>query len=138
MQKQWLEHFCKYRHICEFLGNEGKEKEEIKEHLMQELGLPEATACYQMTRALEDEDGIVKCFGWKFYLDEEKFKAAEMSTVKTLFGTNGSYAYGISTKASFIEMYAKSDAQKTSGLYGQNATYDSVALSSGYNFYSYI
>ena len=75
MQKQWLEHFCKYRHIFEFLGNEGKEKEEIKEYLMQELGLPEATARYQMTRALEDEDGIVKSFGWKFYLDEEKFKA---------------------------------------------------------------
>jgi len=75
MQKQWLEHFCKYRHICEFLGNEGKEKEEIKEYLMQELGLPEATARYQMLRALEDEDGIVKSFGWKFYLDEEKFKA---------------------------------------------------------------
>ena len=33
MQKQWLEHFCKYRHICEFLGNEGKEKEEIKKYL---------------------------------------------------------------------------------------------------------
>ena len=75
MQKQWLEHFCKYRHICEFLGSEGKEKEEIKEYLMQELGLPEATARYQMQRALEDEDGIVKSFGWKFYLDEEKFKA---------------------------------------------------------------
>ena len=25
-----------------FLGNEGKDKEEIKEYLMQELGLPEA------------------------------------------------------------------------------------------------
>ncbi len=75
MLKQWLEHFCKYRHICEFLGSEGKEKEEIKEYLMQELGLPEATARYQMTQALEDEDGIVKSFGWKFYLDEEKFKA---------------------------------------------------------------
>ena len=62
MQKQWLEHFCKYRHICEFLGSEGKEKEEIKEYLMQELGLPEATARYQMTRAMEDEDGIVKSF----------------------------------------------------------------------------
>ena len=37
--------------------------------------MPEATARYQMTRALEDEDGIVKSFGWKFYLDEEKFKA---------------------------------------------------------------
>lgn len=75
MQKKWLEHFCKYRHICEFLGNEGKEKEEIKEYLMQELGLPEATARYQMIRALEDENGVVKSFGWKFYLDEEKFKA---------------------------------------------------------------
>ena len=75
MQRKWLEHFCKYRHICEFLGNEGKEKEEIKEYLMQELGLPEATARYQMQRALEDENGIVKSFHWKFYLDEEKFKA---------------------------------------------------------------
>lgn len=75
MQKQWLEHFCKDRHICEFLGNEGKEKEEIKEYLMKELGLPEATARYQMTQALENEEGIVKSFGWKFYLDEEKFKA---------------------------------------------------------------
>lgn len=42
---------------------------------MQELGVPEATARYQMQRALEDENGIVKSFGWKFYLDEEKFKA---------------------------------------------------------------
>ncbi len=75
MQKQWLEHFCKYRHICEFLGNEGKTKEEIKEYLIQALELPEATARYQMLRALEDEDGIVKHYGWKFYLDEEKFKA---------------------------------------------------------------
>ena len=71
-------------------------------------------------------------------VDEEKFKAADMSTVKTLFGTNGSYAYGIATKASFIEMYAKSDAQKASGLYGQNAQYDSATVSSGYNYFSYI
>ena len=75
MQRKWLEDFCKYRHICEFLGNEGREKEEIKEYLMQELGLPEATARYQMQRVLEDENGIVKSFYWKFYLDEEKFKA---------------------------------------------------------------
>ena len=33
MQKRWLEHFCKYRHICEFLGSEGKEEEEIKERV---------------------------------------------------------------------------------------------------------
>ena len=39
------------------------------------MGLPEVTARYQMTRALEDEDGIVKSFGWKFYSDEKKYKA---------------------------------------------------------------
>ena len=48
MQRKWLEHFCEYRHICEFLGNEGKEKEEIKEYLMQELGLPEAAAYFRI------------------------------------------------------------------------------------------
>ncbi len=37
--------------------------------------MSEATARYQMTRVLEDEEGIVKSFGWKFYSDEEKFKA---------------------------------------------------------------
>lgn len=36
-------------------------------------------------------------------VDEKKFKEANMSTVKTMFGTNGSYAYGISSKASSIE-----------------------------------
>ena len=66
MQKQWLEHFCKYRHICEFLGSEGKEKEEIKEYLMQELGLPEATARYQMTRALEDGMELSKTLDGSF------------------------------------------------------------------------
>ena len=80
MQRKWLEHFCKYRHICEFLGNEGKEKEEIKEYLMQELGLPEATARYQMIRALEDK--AVSLIGalisvnvpenaWEFFEHEE-------------------------------------------------------------------
>ena len=29
MQKRWLEHFCKYRHICEFLGNEETEAREL-------------------------------------------------------------------------------------------------------------
>ena len=37
--------------------------------------MAEATARYQMQWALEDADGIVKSFGWKFYLDEAKFKA---------------------------------------------------------------
>ena len=68
MQRKWLEHFCKYRHICEFLGNEGREKEEIKEYLMQELGLPEATAgirCYGLWRMrMELSKVLVGSFIW--------------------------------------------------------------------------
>lgn len=71
-------------------------------------------------------------------VDEKTFKESDMKTVNSLFGTTGSYAYGISTKASFIEMYAKNDAAKASGIYGQNATFASTNLSSGYNFYGYI
>lgn len=71
-------------------------------------------------------------------VDEDTFKASNMNTVETLFGTKGSYAYGIATKASFMEMYAKNDAEKASGIYGQSATYTTSGLASGYNFYGYI
>lgn len=71
-------------------------------------------------------------------VDEEKFKASNMKTVETLFGTRGSYAYGISTKASFIAMYAKNDGEKASGIYGQNAAYNPSGFTSGANFYGYI
>jgi len=69
--KKISENFCNQL----FLTLSTNQKEEIKEYLMQELGLPEATARYQMIRALEEENGVVKSFGWKFYLDEEKFKS---------------------------------------------------------------
>ena len=109
MQKQWLEHFCKYRHICEFLGSEGKEKEEIKEYLMQKLGLPEATARYQMMRALEDENGIVKSFGWKFYLDEEKLKAV-IEDLRSIYPIRLKlYSYPPKEETETNYYYAKSD-----------------------------
>ena len=109
MQRKWLEHFCKYRHSCEFLGSVGKEKEEIKEYLMQELGLPEATARYQMTRALEDEDGIVKSFGWKFYLDEEKFKVV-IEDLRSIYPIRlKPYPYPPKEETEANYYYAKSD-----------------------------
>lgn len=60
-------------------------------------------------------------------IDEDTFKKAESSTLKTLFSGTGSFAYKTGTSASFISMYANQDAAKNSGLYNQNAAY------SGYN-----
>ena len=60
-------------------------------------------------------------------IDEDTFKKAESSTLKTLFSGTGSFAYKAGTSASFISMYANQDAAKNSGLYNQNAAY------SGYN-----
>lgn len=71
----------------------------------------------------------------KLSIDEKTFKEADMASVKSMMNGIGSYAYGVQTKASFINMYAKEDAAKTSGLYGQDALYNSSYLSSG-NIYS--
>lgn len=67
-------------------------------------------------------------------VDETVFKDADMSKVKSIFNGAGSYGYGINTKASFINMYAASDAKAASGLYGSSANYLS-SYSTG-NIYS--
>ena len=67
-------------------------------------------------------------------VDEKAFKEADMSSVKTMFHGVTSYAYDVQTKASFINMYAKEDAAKTSGIYAQNALYNNSYASSGYMF----
>lgn len=67
-------------------------------------------------------------------VDEKAFKEADMSSVKTMFNGVTSYAYNVQTKASFINMYAKEDASKMSGLYAQNALYNNAYSSSGYLF----
>lgn len=67
-------------------------------------------------------------------VDEKAFKEADMSSVKTMFNGVTSYAYDVQTKASFINMYAKEDAAKTSGIYAQNALYNNSYASSGYMF----
>lgn len=58
----------------------------------------------------------------KLEIDEEAFKKVDMSTVKNLFGTRGSYGYQIQTQASLIESYAKSEAAK-SNTYSSSGTY---------------
>lgn len=67
-------------------------------------------------------------------IDEASFKKADMKTVENMFGTKGSFAYGVQTRASYMEMYAKNDVAKVSGLYSQNAVYNPTAVSSGNNF----
>lgn len=70
----------------------------------------------------------------KLSIDEKAFKEADMSSVKTMMNGVSSYAYDVQTKASFINMYAKEDAAKTSGIYAQNALYNNSYSSSGYLF----
>ncbi len=66
-------------------------------------------------------------------IDEKAFKAADTSTVKTLFNGNRSLAYQTGTSASFINMYAGQDAAKSSGIYNGRGTYVS-SLSTGMLF----
>ena len=77
------------------------------------------------------DDGYLK-------MDEKSFKKADMKTVESLFGTQGSYGYGIAARASYIDMYAKSDAAKASGVYSQDAVFTSSLLNSGSNFFGSI
>ena len=64
-------------------------------------------------------------------LDKDTFKAANESTVKTLFNNTGSYAYSVSTSASFINYKADAEATKAntynfSGNYSSNYTSGSI------------
>lgn len=58
-------------------------------------------------------------------LDEETFKAADMSVVKGIFNERGGYGYQVSAQASMVNYYAESEASKSntytnSGLYMYN------------------
>lgn len=58
----------------------------------------------------------------KLTVDEKAFKEADMTKVQSLFQSRGSYGYQISTQASFIDTYAKSEAAKAN-TYGSNGVY---------------
>ena len=58
-------------------------------------------------------------------IDEKTFKAADMTTVKSLFNGTGSFGYRISAQASMIDFAADSEASKNN-TYTVNATLDTT------------
>ena len=58
----------------------------------------------------------------KLTVDREKLDSANISDLKTLFQTRGSYGYQIQTQASMIDSYAKMEAAKAN-TYGKNGVY---------------
>lgn len=58
----------------------------------------------------------------KLTVDEEAFKKADMSKVKTLFQGTGSYGYQVQTQAALIESHAKIEAAKAN-TYASNGMY---------------
>lgn len=76
--------------------------------------------------------GITVGLNNKLTLDEEKFKAADMSNVKTLFNGTGSFAYNISSSASSIANSASSQLSRLNGgLYTDTGAYGSSYAYSG-------
>lgn len=66
-------------------------------------------------------------------VDEKKLKEADVSTLKILFNTSGSYGYYIGTKASEINATAKFEASKTN-TYTRTGSYSSyVSTGNLYN-----
>ena len=72
MVAKWFESFYKYRHIYNFLCRGGKYEEDIKAHLMEDLGISESTARYQLQGALDEECGLVKRDNGKYQIALEK------------------------------------------------------------------
>lgn len=54
-------------------------------------------------------------------VDETTFKKADMSTVKSLFNTTGSFGYQVSAKASMIKYYAQNEAAKSNTYSGSGS-----------------
>ncbi|MDR2889871.1 MAG: hypothetical protein LBV33_08565, partial [Lachnospiraceae bacterium] len=69
-------------------------------------------------------------------IDEKEFKAADMTTVKSLFNGTGSYGYKVSAQASWMDFAASSEAAK-SNTYNANGAF-SNNYSAGNVFGSYI
>ena len=92
----------------------------------------QATSMANNTKAYEkllNKVGITIGANHKLSIDQATFKAADMTTVKTLFNGNASFAYSASSKASLITFSANSEANKKS-MYTNNGTYNN-AYSSG-------
>lgn len=92
----------------------------------------QATSMASNTKAYEkllNKVGITVGANNKLSVDQATFKAADMTTVKTLFNGNASFAYSASSKASLISFSANSESNKKS-MYTNSGTYNN-AYSSG-------
>lgn len=84
----------------------------------------------------------------KLSIDEEAFKKADMSTVKSLFNGNGSYAQIVSSSAARVQLSANTQQLYGGSVYGSNGSYYNAfggfdgysgygGLYSGYGFNSF-
>lgn len=81
------------------------------------------------------EIGITVGTDSKLSIDEETFKKADMSKVKSLFQEKGSYGYQTALRASMVESAAKVESAK-SNTYSGNGTYTyNYATGDIYNSY---
>lgn len=80
--------------------------------------------------------GITVGTDGKLTVDEQKFKAADMSKVKALFNGSSSYAGVVSSAAGRVASQAGNQiSQLGGGLYGRNGYYNSYYSGSLYNGY---
>lgn len=78
------------------------------------------TALYSKTL---EKAGITVGSDNKLTLDEEKFKATDISTLKSTFNNSPSFAYSVSSQASFIDYAANKEALKAN-TYDYTGTYN--------------
>jgi len=102
---------------------EGASSSSSKTIQNQAINMANSTKSYEK---LLDKIGITIGSNNKLTLDESKFKAADMTTVKTLFNGNSSFAYSASSRASMISASAKSEANKNS-LYTSSGKYNNYS-----------
>lgn len=86
-----------------------------KNVLSQTLNMTNTTKSYS---SLLSTVGITVGSDNKLSIDEDAFKAANVSSIKSLFNGNSSYAYSVSAKASQINYYA-STANSTYNMNGR-------------------
>lgn len=90
-----------------------------------------------MAKGLADV-GITVGLNNKLSIDEEAFKAADMSKVKSMFNGTGSYAYSVASSASTIANATNSQlAQLNGSLYTNSGAYGSSYSYTGSLYTSY-
>lgn len=103
-----------------------------KNVLRQTLNMTKAAKSYS---SMLSDVGITIGSNNQLSINEEDFKKANMTTVKSLFNGNSSFAYNIDAKASMINYTAESEAKKAgtytaAGIYGNS--YKSGSIYNGY------